>query len=898
MVLGARPIVAWFSLNVALACCTHAAEEGRVYNGSFTQTAAQGRAPEGWQTAGDKAVVQELTTERDPKRGTVARLRCTQFVAGTSSSHAMIAQVGHVGARNGQWYRLSFWARAADLEAGVAQVQLVNCRSWGSAGLAGSFTPGADWQPCEFVFRATRDVKPADSRLAIHFQSTGTLWLSDVAMEETTEPKRQWLPTITMAGAANVLPNSSFEFGEGWGCSATGYYGWTADVFHRIGGWDESQAVHGKRSWKVTLSAAKPLMLYGGYLRLAEPVRGLELAHAGWVRVTPGQPYVFSIYVKSDRAGTPVHVSLKEPENWRLRNQQMVLIGPQWQRLQTSYAPQGEFVRGSVSFELPKGDNGERTLWIDAAQLERGTSASPYHPRTAIEAGIETGVAGNIFTDPSKGLCFELRAWNDGQVAQPLRGRLRVTDFWGRTAWEEKPNLVVGPGQSAQRRYAVLAGRHGFFRIHWEPEGGLAQSVRCALIEPGDEGDSIFGFNHEFAEDFLQPLAQQAGMRWWRDWSTEWNAVQPKEGAAFDFHAQDVQINRVLEQKGRALVLLPFPSAEWAAAVPPATARWLAGQRAKGLLLPAQQRQVVGACKPARLDDFAQYVRATVKHNQGRITHYEILNESLYTQYSLTSNNNGYQMPDYLDMLRTAYQAAKAADPKCRVVGGIACGPDSRWETQFIEQGGLRWCDVTNYHLYPGRQRVESMEKLFKARWDQMQQRGEAKPIWVTELGLYAEDDPASIPVHFGDSAMENAARPDERTASIDLVQLSTVMFAHGVRKVFFHAATCEGFHKSSSGNMMFEYGGAPRKMYVAVAVMARLLGPDFQFVRKWDQPEWLQAYEFRGRGRTVVIAWTRKADAPKLDVPPGFQAVDFMGDPIAGDQVIPGETPLYLLGK
>ena len=29
-----------------------------------------------------------------------------------------------------------------------------------------------------------------------------------------------------------------------------------------------------------------------------------------------------------------------------------------------------------------------------------------------------------------------------------------------------------------------------------------------------------------------------------------------------------------------------------------------------------------------------------------------------------------------------------------------------------------------------------------------------------------------------------------------------------------------------------------PRKTYPAVATMSRLLAPDFQFVRKWDQPQ------------------------------------------------------------
>ena len=300
------------------------------------------------------------------------------------------------------------------------------------------------------------------------------------------------------------------------------------------------------------------------------------------------------------------------------------------------------------------------------------------------------------------------------------------------------------------------------------------------------------------------------------------------------------------------------------------------------------------------MQDFAEYVRATVKHDLGRVAYYEILNEPLYTHYALPSAVYGYRykMSDYLDVLRMAYQAAKAADPRCTVIGGIAGGPGKEWEDQFIEQGGLRWCDVTNYHLYPSRQRAEAMEIAFQMRWEQMQKRGEAKPIWVTEFGLYAEDDRPRPRNSAGDSTMNDAMRPDERTAAADLVQWATVMFAHGVRKVFFHAGTCQGFHDSSTGNMFFEYGGAPRKMYPAVAAMARLLAPDFQFVRNWDTPQWLHAYEFRSRGRTVVILWTRKADAPKLEVPRGFRVLDLMGNPLEVAEAIPGESPLYLVGK
>ncbi len=187
------------SFRGSASCSQHpplfaAQDDGGVYNGSFEKTAAGSQSPDGWQAVGDKAVVQELTTVHDEKRGHVARLHCTRFVPGTPSSHAMICQFGHVAVRGGQWYRLSLWARAADLEAGVVQLNLVNFRGWSPAGLSGSFMPTEAWQRFEFVFRAERDLAAADSRLAIYFMSTGTLWLDDVAIEETMRPSASGCP--------------------------------------------------------------------------------------------------------------------------------------------------------------------------------------------------------------------------------------------------------------------------------------------------------------------------------------------------------------------------------------------------------------------------------------------------------------------------------------------------------------------------------------------------------------------------------------------------------------------------------------------------------------------------------------------------------------------------------
>ncbi len=205
---------------LVMPCSSRSEDSTGVYNGSFEKIVAGGRRPDGWAAAGEKAIVQELSVEQDPDRGHVARLRCTRFVSGTPSSHVMIAQFGHAALQSGRWYRASLWARAKDLEAGVVQVRLTNIKTWTPVGLSGSFQPGDRWQRYEFVFRAERDLKPADSRLAVYFQSAGTLWLDDVMFEETAAFEPQWLPAIPMAGVTNALPNSSFEGGEGWGTSA------------------------------------------------------------------------------------------------------------------------------------------------------------------------------------------------------------------------------------------------------------------------------------------------------------------------------------------------------------------------------------------------------------------------------------------------------------------------------------------------------------------------------------------------------------------------------------------------------------------------------------------------------------------------------------------------------
>ena len=139
---------------------------------------------------------------------------------------------------------------------------------------------------------------------------------------------------------------------------------------------------------------------------------------------------------------------------------------------------------------------------------------TPYRRGAEVEARVETGVSGNILTDPAKGLCFRFRAYNASQQPNPLlRGRFRVTDFWGRTVWEEKPDVTIGPQQSIDRDCSLLHGRQGFFRFCWEPEGGLARKRSLRRDRALSGRRQPLRLINAFGREFVLRLAHLAGLR-------------------------------------------------------------------------------------------------------------------------------------------------------------------------------------------------------------------------------------------------------------------------------------------------------------------------------------------------------------------------------------------------
>jgi hypothetical protein len=116
------------------------------------------------------------------------------------------------------------------------------------------------------------------------------------------------------------------------------------------------------------------------------------------------------------------------------------------------------------------------------------------------------------------------------------------------------------------------------------------------------------------------------------------------------------------------------------------------------------------------------------------------------------------------------------------------------------------------------------------------------------------------------------------------------------VRKIFFHAGTCGTINGADAGGVLFEYGGAPRRMYAGVAALTKLLGVP-ETCQRIVNREGAIAYIFRSGGRTVAIAWRSSEREVPLTPVPGVDVRDIMGNPVEANVSVLSETPVYLLG-
>ena len=644
----------------------------------------------------------------------------------------------------------------------------------------------------------------------------------------------------------------------------------------------------------------QPVSFFDYYEASHTPVRAPLAANVGYLEVEPGRPYTLSVYMKAQKLGTPACLAVREFLGGEF--QKTVRVSPAWERYVLSFKPSGRWCYVLAGPDLrPTRQNpqppGSATVWIDAVQLQQAAAAGPFATRQPLEIGIRTPKVGNVFgwDEP---LRFDVTAGSSGEKAQrDVVIELTLTDFFDKEVWRGAlPMQVAGRGCVERQVSLPPADKlRGFLRLHAKIGGGEAErTLRLAAIPISKREDSRFGINHAYSWPHLLDLCRQAGLGWVRDWSLRWQQVEPEKGR-FTFAETDLQIDRPLQSGLRVLGLLPFPSSDWSSSAPASALAKIESDEAysnHGALTRV-------AYAPRNVAEFESYVERTVAHYRGRIQWWQVFNESLCTHYSLPPSV-GYKPVDYARLVQALARAARRADPQCRILAGTI-GEVREAGTmdgfcRFFAAGALEAVDAVDIHEYPTVRRPEYMEDLLAKLNAKMDQCGGRKPIWVTECGYWADDDPSMRPM----LRVEGVdLLPNEQMQAEFAVCWAAVLFAGGVDRIFYHAGTCCGINGDNPWDGFFKFDGQPHKLYAAQAVLSHLLGPTCRFVRRLAIGEGTRCYLFRDGLRLVAVVW-RRPDSPERTIHLAGEKMscrDLMGRSMEGQRSVAlRAAPFYIL--
>ncbi len=138
-----------------------------------------------------------------------------------------------------------------------------------------------------------------------------------------------------------------------------------------------------------------------------------------------------------------------------------------------------------------------------------------------------------------------------------------------------------------------------------------------------------------------------------------------------------------------------------------------------------------GDYPPSNLLDYAGFVTNAVTRYQYDVKAYEIWNEPDGGFFNGNINQ-------YTNVLKTAYTAAKLADPTCKVLLAGLAGVDYNYLRYVYERGGREYFDIMNCHPYQWGTVLDDssfISDLTSLR-NTMNAAGDTyKPIWLTEFG-------------------------------------------------------------------------------------------------------------------------------------------------------------------
>jgi polysaccharide biosynthesis protein PslG len=347
--------------------------------------------------------------------------------------------------------------------------------------------------------------------------------------------------------------------------------------------------------------------------------------------------------------------------------------------------------------------------------------------------------------------------------------------------------------------------------------------------------------------DTYLPQIAAAGIRWIRGFPTA-NVLSPEQ-SRYDWAAAD-KFMATAEANGMRVSGLLFY-------MPP----WIASDDVK---LPVRD-----------LPGWEAYVTAVVNRYKDRVKVWEVWNE--------TPNFIGAgTAADYAQTVAHAYDAAKAADPDCKIMLSIQSN-NVQWIDQVLQAGAAGHYDIIAVHPYETLTLVESCG--FEA---------EFTAVVPTLRKLLATRDPGrrDVPVWFTEIGYD--AGEGEVPQASALVKAFCLSLAQGVQRVDWF----EGMDGDSGPMGLLRADRTPRLAYAAMSSLTRCLGANPQYLG-WTLLNGTDyAFAFQGAEGTVMLLWAAPGATDRVSLPPGTCLLDpLTGATSEADSATLTSIPLLLVG-
>ena len=440
---------------------------------------------------------------------------------------------------------------------------------------------------------------------------------------------------------------------------------------------------------------------------------------------------------------------------------------------------------------------------------------------------------GNIFYEKDP-LDINLEISNFKNMERRMWVQYKITNYHGKTVGDGDFPVKIPAGGKVFHRLELDRKEVGIFYVQVQVKEyrvSVQKELRFGIIprpKPGFKKRSAFGMV-AFLDTMKNGgvLMEQAGIKWLR-MPIRWCAIEHPKGNFHWKHRYDKIIKEARTHNIEILGLLGDTPA-WAAAAPPNVTVWWEKLR----------------YPPRNISDWTDFITKIVNRYKDKIKYWEIWNEQNSSFFF------GGTVKDYVEMLKSAYLAAKKVDPDCQIVlGGLVSQmgegikQKGKWEitgvATFLRElhnlGGEKYFDIMNIHLYGGSatnfilKKLESLRKLMKAY-------SIDKKVWVTEIGWSTTD--------------VNEKRQAENLVKSYVLCLSTGI----VDKVFWFNLRCgPDAEKGISNFGIINHDYSPRLAYVAYANMSkRLEGAEYKKKIKLDNVE---AYIFEKDEGFIAVLW------------------------------------------